>query len=98
MVHLDFPTLDGKKEDFAAYRYTALKLKSQCGPRDHKYLAPRLIPNFKGAMSDDVRSMELNSAEYLVPDGVEQLLAFIKKRLNLRELDLETEFFPEILK
>ena len=44
-------------------------------------------------MSDDVRSMELNSADYAVPDGVERLLAFIKKRLNIRELDLETEVF-----
>ena len=44
-------------------------------------------------MSDDVRRMELNSADYLVPDGVEQLLARIKKRLNIRELDLETEVF-----
>ena len=42
-------------------------------------------------MSDDVRSMELNAADYLVPDGVEQLLAFTRKRLSIRELDLETE-------
>ena len=70
-----------------------LNLKSQCGSRDHKFLAPRLVSNFKGAMSDDVRSMELNSSEYQVPDGVERLLAFIKRRLNIRELDLETEAF-----
>ena len=44
-------------------------------------------------MSDDVRSMELNSADYLVPDGIERRLAFIKRRLNIRELDLETEAF-----
>ena len=44
-------------------------------------------------MSDDARSMELNAAEYMVPDGVEQLLAFIRKRLNIRDLDLETEAF-----
>ena len=44
-------------------------------------------------MSDDVRSMELSSADYLVPDGVELLLAFIRKRLNIRELDLDTEAF-----
>ena len=48
-------------------------------------------------MSDDVRSMELNSADYAVPDGVERLLAFIKNRLNIRELDLETEVFKKYL-
>ena len=46
-------------------------------------------------MIDDVRSVELNSANYLVPDGVEQLLTFIRKRLNIRELDLETEAFQK---
>ena len=95
LSHLDFPTFNGNKEDFATYKYIVANLKSQCGPRDHKYLAPRLISNFKGAMSDDVRSMELNSAEYATPDGVERLLAFIKKRLNIRELDLETEVFKK---
>ena len=44
-------------------------------------------------MSDDVRIMELSSADYLVPDGVELLLAFIRKRLSIRELDLDTEAF-----
>ena len=90
LSHLDFPTFNGNKEDFANYKYIVTNLKAQCGPRDHKYLAPRLISNFKGAFSDDVRSMDLNSPEYKTPDGVERLLAFVKKRLNLRELDLET--------
>ena len=44
-------------------------------------------------MSEDARSMELNAAEYMVPDGVERLLEFIRKRLNIRDLDLETEAF-----
>ena len=79
LSHLDFPTFNGNKEDFANYKYIVTNLKAQCGQRDHKYLAPRLISNFKGAFSDDVRSMELNSAEYQTPDGVERLLAFIKK-------------------
>ena len=70
-----------------------MNLKSQCSTKDHKYLAPRLISNFKGSMSGDARSMELNAAEYLGPDGVEKLLAFIRKRLNIRDLDLETEAF-----
>ena len=95
LSHLDFPTFNGNKEDFANYKYIVTNLKAQCGQRDHKYLAPRLISNFKGAFSDDVRSMELNSAEYQTPDGVERLLAFIKRRLNIRELDLETEVFKK---
>ena len=95
LSHLDFPSFNGNKEDFATYRYTVLNLKAQCGTKDHKYLAPRLISNFKGAMSDDVRSMEMNSSDYLVSDGVELLLAFIRKRLNIRELDLETEAFKK---
>ena len=95
MSHLDFPTFNGNKEDFANYKYIVANLKAQCGQRDHKYLAPRLISNVKGAFSEDVRSMELNSAEYQTPDGVERLLAFIKKRLNIRELDLETEVFKK---
>ena len=43
LSHLDFPTFNGNNEDYATYRYTALNLKSQCGTKDHKYLAPRLI-------------------------------------------------------
>ena len=46
-------------------------------------------------MSVDVRSMELSSSDYQVEDGVEKLLAFIRKRLNIRELDLETEVFKK---
>ena len=46
-------------------------------------------------MSDDVRSMELGSAFYLVPYGVEQLLTFIRKILNIRELDFDTEAFQK---
>ena len=95
MSHLDFPTFDGEKGDFATYRYTALNLKSQCGPREHKYLAPRLISNFKGAVSDAVHNMELKPADYLVPDGVEQPLACVEKILNIRALDLETEVFQK---
>ena len=46
-------------------------------------------------MSDDARSMELRSGYYLVEDGIEQLLAFIRQRLNIRDLDLETEAFEK---
>ena len=72
-----------------------MNLKSQCSVKDHKYLAPRLISNFKGAMSEDARSMELNAAGYMVLDGVEKLLEFIRKRLHTRDLDLESEVFDK---
>ena len=39
--------------------------------------------------------MELDSSEYLVPDGVEKLLAFLRKRLNIRDLDMETDTFKK---
>ena len=34
--HLDFPSFTGNTADFANYRYTAMNLKSQCGPTDYK--------------------------------------------------------------
>ena len=74
-----------------------MNLKSQCGPTDYKYIAQRLISNFKGAMVEYVRSMELNSADYQVPNGVELLLAFIRTLLNIRELDFDTEVFHKYL-
>ena len=46
-------------------------------------------------MSDDARSMELSSADYLVDDGIEKLLELIRRRLNIRDLDLETEAFDK---
>ena len=39
--------------------------------------------------------MELDSSEYLVPDGIEKLLAFLRKRLNIRDLDMETDTFKK---
>ena len=87
------PTFDGEKENYADYKYNVTNLKSQCGIKDHKVLAPRLISNFKGAMSDDARNIELSAGGYQAPDGVERLLALIRKRLNIRDLDPETEAF-----
>ena len=46
-------------------------------------------------MSEDARSMELSAADYMTADGVEKLLEFIRKRLNIRDLDLETEAFDK---
>ena len=70
-----------------------MNLKSHCAPRDHTYLAPRLISNFTGAMSEDARAMDLQSSEYQVEDGVEKLLAFIRNRLHIIDLSLEAEAF-----
>ena len=58
-------------------------------------LAPKLIASFTGAMSEDARAMELHSSEYQVDDGVEKLLAFIRKRLHNTDLSLETETFEK---
>ena len=93
LSRLDFPSFNGNKEQFATYRYPVLDPKAHCGPKDHKYLAPRLISNFKGALKDGVISMGLNSSDYLVPDGIEKLFACLRKRLNSRELDLETDTY-----
>ncbi len=72
-----------------------MNLKSQCGPRDFKYLAPRLIANFTGAMSEDARAMEMLGTDYMVEDGVERLLAFIRKRIHITDLNLETDAFEK---
>ena len=61
--HLEFPTFDGRKESYAAYRYQVMNLKSQCAPKDYKYLAPILISNFTGVMGEDARAMELNGID-----------------------------------
>ena len=95
LAHLEFPTFYGKNEEYNTYTYTVRNLQAQCAPRDHKYVAPRLISNVRGSMSDDVRSMELKSSDYLVDDSVGRLLEFIRKRLNSWGLDLETEVFQK---
>ena len=93
--HLDFPKFDGRKEEFSNYQYSVLNLKSQCGPKDYKYLAPKLIANFTGAMSEDARAMELLGSDFLEEDGVEKLLTFIRKRLHITDLHLETDAFDK---
>ena len=70
-----------------------MNLKSQCAAKDYTYLAPKLISNFTGAMSEDARAMELHSTDYQVDDGVEKLLAFIRKRLNITDLSMDVEAF-----
>ena len=93
--HLEFPKFDGRTEAYASYKYQVMNLKSQCAPKDYKYLAPRLISNFTGDMSEDARAMELNGIDYQVEDGVEQLLALIRKRLHITGLNLEAEAFEK---
>ena len=93
--HLDFPKFDGKKESYPNYQYAVLNLKSQCAPKDYKYLAPKLIANFTGSMQEDARAMELLGQDFLVDDGVEQLLLFLWKRLHITDLNLETEAFEK---
>ena len=46
-------------------------------------------------MSEDARAMELLGTDYQVDDGVEKLLAFIRKRLHITDLHLETEAFDK---
>ena len=74
-----------------------MNLKAQCAPQDYKYLAPRLISNFIGAMSEDARAMDLHRSDSQVDDGVEKLLALIRQRLHITDLNLETEAFEEYL-
>ncbi len=93
--HLDFPKFDGRREEYSNYKYAVLNLKSQCVPRDYKYLAPKLIANFTGSMSDDAKAMELSATDFQVDDGVEKLLRFIRKRLHITDLNLETEAFEK---
>ena len=88
--HLDFPKFDGKREEYSNYQYAVMNLKSQCAPKDFKYLAPKLIANFTGTMSEDARAVELLGSDYQVDDGVELLLAFIRRRLHITDLHLET--------
>ena len=38
--HLLFPEFNGGAEYFLTYKYKVLQLKSQCAPKDYKYLAP----------------------------------------------------------
>ena len=59
-----------------------MNLKSQCAPKDYTYLAPKLISNFTGAMREDARAMELMGTDYQVDDGVDELLALIRKRVS----------------
>ena len=55
--------------------------------RDGPYLSHLDFPTSVG--------IELNAADYLVPDGIEKLLAFIRKRLDIHDLDLGTEAFDK---
>ena len=75
-----------------------MNLKSQCSLANYKYLAPKLISSFATVMSDDARSMDLRASDYQVDDGVEQFLAFIRRRLRITDLSLETGAFDKYFK
>ena len=93
--HLDFPKFNGKKEEFHNYQYAVLNLKSQCAPKDYKFLAPKLIANFTGSLEEDARAMELLGSDFQDDEGVEKLLDFLRKRLHITDLSLETEAFDK---
>ena len=61
-----------------------------CSPR-LQIPGPRLISNFTGAMRDDARSVDLQSSDYQVDNGVEKLLSLIRQRLHITDINLETE-------
>ena len=46
-------------------------------------------------MSEDARAMELLGSDFLEEDGVEKLLTFIRKRLHITDLHLETDAFDK---
>ena len=64
------PSFNGGPKHFQSYKYQVTIMKALCHERDYKYLAPRLIANFIGAMSEDVRAMELRSSDYMVGGGL----------------------------
>ena len=70
-------------------------LKSQCAPRDYKVLAPKLLASFTGSLDDDAKSMDLQPSDYQTDECVEKLLAFIRKRINITDLSLETDAFDK---
>ena len=50
-----------------------------------------LVANITGSLSDDAKAMELKAPDYQADNGVEKLLAFLRKRLNITDLSLEAE-------
>ena len=46
-------------------------------------------------MREDARAMELLGQDYLADDGVESLLALLRKRLHITDLHLETDAFEK---
>jgi len=95
LSHIVFPSYDGTPSRFLQYRYEVTNLKSQCSPQDYKYLAPRLISNFRGSLQEDCQRMELKSGDYQTEDGIERLLKFIQKRINLTDYKFEQEAFEK---
>ena len=75
--HLNFPSFSGQVSEYYNYKYEVMNLKAQCAAKDHKYLAPKLIANFKGSLLADCRQLELDMAQFKVSDGIEKLMDWI---------------------
>ena len=56
LIHITFPSFDGATHKFDDYKYDVHQLRYQCGPNDYKFLAPKLIAQFQGALKDDFRN------------------------------------------
>ena len=95
MGHLQVPEFNGHKEQFNQYRYTVLNLRAQCTQRAWKFVAPMMIAKFMGSLKDDCQNVELDSTKYRTDTGVEDLLDYLKKRLNITDLQVEREAFEQ---
>ena len=95
LPHLDFPSFNGNKEEFATYRYTVLNLKAQM--RNTRPQIPRTKANLKLQGSTQGRCARNGTGliRVLSPRRNRQTPDTLKKRLNIGELDLETEAFKQ---
>ena len=85
LSHLTIPEFNGSPDGYHRYKYLVQNLKSQISPKDLKYLAPSLISKFKGPLLDDFQRQELDSSVYAVDTGVDDLLAYLRKRINIKD-------------
>ena len=93
--HLNIPEFGGNPDGFNKYQYLVKNLKSQISTKDLKFLGPALIAKFKGALLDDFQRQELDSSVYAKDSGVDDLMAFLKKRINITDLQIEKQCFEE---
>ena len=72
-----------------------MNLRGQCAPKDWKYVAPMLIAKFKGTLKDDCQHVEFDSTKYRCETGVEDLLEYLRVRLNITDLQIERDAFEQ---